>query len=229
MPDSISTESAAQTRLRRARRGARDDGRAHLVGYTAPGGNKLAWTGDDEAPYVKVINAADDPVLVEVVGNVASGDVDAGNPVKIGARVALLTGLIGNALNDRTDLVANTRGQLQVQLAGASVWSKSNSALGTPATTFPIAIFNGVILASLCITGDVSSTDMYALVYDGTSVAGTLVDRFFIPAGGTAVRDYSTEGGISLASGCFVALTSDPGAVTAPAVGGFCHARYSSI
>lgn len=118
----------------------------------------------------------------------------------------------------------NTTGQLQVSLAGAGLWTKFNTVLATPATTFAV-VSAAAILGRIAITLD-EATAMYALVYDGTSTAGTLIDRFYIPASGTAVRDYTTEGGLNVTTGVFVALTTDPGAVTAPATGGFAHAIY---
>lgn len=51
---SIQTETDADKALRRVRVDARDGGVAP-EGYVAPGGEVVAVTGDDEAPYVRVI------------------------------------------------------------------------------------------------------------------------------------------------------------------------------
>jgi len=38
-----------------------------LVAYEDEGGQRLIWTGDEEAPYVKVVNSIDDPVVISPV------------------------------------------------------------------------------------------------------------------------------------------------------------------
>lgn len=236
MSDRIPFDTDQDAELRGLRKGARRTGASQIAGYIAPDGTKVALTGDDDAPFIKIINTATAPVQVklagqaasiEVVGNIPHDTADSGNPVKVGGRAAAsILGFAEVAVADRSDLATNQRGQLQVALGGSGAWSKFNTVLATPVTTFAVA-GAAAVLGRLSITAD-EATAMYALVYDGTSTAGTLVDRFYIPASGTSVRDYTTEGGLNLAAGCFVALTTDPGAVTAPTTGGFCHAIYQT-
>jgi len=91
-------ESQQQKRLRALRRDSRSaDGGSEPVAYQNETGEVLTWTGDDEAPYVKVISASTDPIVVDAtivaplplpVDIVASIDLDvlvtnpANNPVQ---------------------------------------------------------------------------------------------------------------------------------------------------
>jgi hypothetical protein len=54
---------------------ARLRGQITQIGYEAPQGAGVAWTGDDEAPYVKVINSPLNPVQITTGGGAI--DVDA--------------------------------------------------------------------------------------------------------------------------------------------------------
>jgi hypothetical protein len=56
---------------RRAQRIKRDSRKSELdqpVGYQNDRAETLAWAGDDDAPYVKVINDSTDPVYVTIAG-----------------------------------------------------------------------------------------------------------------------------------------------------------------
>lgn len=227
--DNISFESTEQTRLRRLHGGARTNGSSQLAGYLTPDGQKIAWTGDEAAPYVKIINESTSPVIAQVSGDVAAHATDSGNPVKIGGYA--VSSIIGTTTlidaGDRVNLVADLAGRLIVALGGGDSWTQYNDVLATPELTFLVANVPAMI-GRIGITLD-EATAMYALVYDGTDVGGTLIDRFYIPASGTSVRDYTTEGGLYVTSGCFVALTTDPGAVASPVTGGFCHAIYQAV
>lgn len=162
----------------------------------------------------------------EVEGNVANDVADSGNPVKIGARATGVNGVTAVAVGDRVDAAGDVNGRLQVTLSGANRWTKYSSLLAVPAASW-------VVTAVPCVVGRLSitlieATDMYVLVYDGV----VLVDRFFIPAGGTAVRDYTTEGGLlcSTAGGLNVALSTVASALAAPTGGGgFLHAIYQTL
>ena len=59
-------ETDAQKSRRRNRVDSRDE-QGTTVAYQNEGGQELVWTGDDEAPYVKVVNESDDPVVISPV------------------------------------------------------------------------------------------------------------------------------------------------------------------
>jgi hypothetical protein len=166
-----------------------------------------------------------------VVGNVASDAADSGNPVKVGARAAAsIAGHAAVATNDRIDAAANARGQLQVVLSGGAQWTKFN-----PASSF-VPAKEWLVNDGPCIIGRLTFTlsqdeavDLYAFIYDATSQgAGPIVERFYIPAGGSSVRDYTAEGGLSLDTGCFVILSTESTSMAAAAVGGFLHGIFQS-
>lgn len=239
-----SFESARAQAIRRIRRDARD-GTGRVIAYQAIDGAALALTGDLEAPYVKVINSASQPVQVAVVsgggggggggggeveGNLASGDLDGtSKPVKIGGRTVFsingITPSVGTGI--RTDAAYDVHGRQIVVLGGGNRWSRFNSPLGASATSFSIST-KACLLGRLELTL-AAAVDMYALVYDGL----TLVSRFFVPgsaAAGTAVRDFTLEGGLLMgAGGCTVYLSTVANAITPPAVGGFLHAIYQDV
>lgn len=168
-------------------------------------------------------------VVTQVEGDIAQGAVEGnGNfPVSTGAIAAssVLGQTAAVAAGQRVKAAATLNGALITALGGGNRWTKFNSTLAVSATTF-LATNAPAMVGRIGVTGDVGSVDMYALVFDGVDATGTLVDRFFVPAGGIAVMDYTTEGGLRVTVGCFVALTTDPGAVAAPAVGGFVHAIF---
>jgi hypothetical protein len=77
---------------------------------------------DDVHATAGVITAPDGTVLsdtngVEVNGNVASGDADSGNPVKIGGFVADIGGMTPGSVGDRMDVTVDTTGALRAYVA----------------------------------------------------------------------------------------------------------------
>jgi len=262
-------ETSAQDQLRAMRKGTRTDGSARLIGYVDYTGQKRAVTGDEEAPYVKIVNSATYPVLVSIASGSGSlavrgviahyaADNEATNyPVKIGGH-ANVSQRAAVAEDDVADVSLDLNGRVRVRLSapggdietgsvlgigtgdqllgvhdpaivlGGSAWTQFNSALSPAAASFSIAAAGtNRILGRLEIT-NADATACYALVYNGTSTSGTLIGRFFVPASGTAVRDYTTEGGLYTTGGIFVQLSTSPSAVSAPATGGFCHAIYQA-
>lgn len=104
----MSHETTNQERRRRDRTDDRAQG--ELVAYEDENGNALAWTGDDEAPYVRVLPADDDPL--EVQGDVANDAVDSGNPVKIGGVAASGPIPASVAVGDRVNALFDIFGKL---------------------------------------------------------------------------------------------------------------------
>lgn len=229
-----SFETPRQQALRRLRRDSRDNGGA-VIGYLSTSGETLAVTGDEEALYTKIINSPDEPVQVVVVGaptgstqiegNVFDAASDgASRPVKIGGRAAgSIYGLPLVAVDDRVNAAFDQQGRQIIVIGGGDAWIRFNSGLATPAASFA-PILTACLLGRLSITL-AEATDMYALVYDGLNV----VDRFFVPASGTAVRDYTTEGGLEISNGGLsIYLSISVVAIAAPATGGVLHAIYQT-
>jgi hypothetical protein len=71
---------ALQARIQSAT--ARLRNQIETIGYQAPQGNGVAWTGDDEAPYIKVINTPDNPVQIngEFIGGGVAHDTPEPTP-----------------------------------------------------------------------------------------------------------------------------------------------------
>lgn len=55
-------------RIQRLKRDSRDGGESVPVGYQNDAAQTRAWSGDDDAPYVKVVNPTSDPVNVSIGG-----------------------------------------------------------------------------------------------------------------------------------------------------------------
>lgn len=101
-------ESDAQERRRRDRTDDRAAG--DVVAYEDENGVPLAWTGNEDAPYVGVIPV--DGAPLEFSGDVAAGAVDSGNPIKIGGIAKTSETLpaavdVGDRVDARFDVYGN--------------------------------------------------------------------------------------------------------------------------
>lgn len=130
MPNQNTFESVL-LRLRRAiRRDQRRSKDATPTGYLSPDGNILLWTGDDDAPYVKVVNPASDPVQVTIAGGggltamvegfTPDGDPDPldENPVFVGGRITLGPRVPTVAAGARVGWNSDDRARQRVRISG---------------------------------------------------------------------------------------------------------------
>jgi hypothetical protein len=155
---------------------------------------------------------------VAAIGTIGNDAPDDGNPLKIGGRSAPIAGLTAvSAANDRTNIATNTRGALLTQLSGGALWTKSNTVLAAPVTTK--LIFTGPAQLGRLSCTNADATASYAYVYDGTDNTGTLIDMFQVPASGTGVRDWTTEGCLAVAVGIYIEFSTGVTALVAPATG----------
>ena len=102
-------ESDDQQRRRRDRTDDRNQG--ELVAYEDENGTPVAWTGDGDAPYVKVLDGGD---VLMVEGGTAAGVADAGNPVKIGGLAQALGLPTAVDVGDRVDALFDVYGRLGI-------------------------------------------------------------------------------------------------------------------
>ena len=102
-------EDDAQTRRRRDRTDDRAAG--DVVAYQDENGVATAWTGDEDAPYIKLLQD-DDAIFIE--GDAAAGAVDAGNPIKIGGLAQALALPTPVDAGDRVDAYFDLYGHLGI-------------------------------------------------------------------------------------------------------------------
>lgn len=125
----VSYEGQNASRVRRVF--ARDRGGAMLIGYKTESGEIVCITGDEEAPYVKIINPSTDPVMVQVVagandhvqGVIAhdSADNELTNfPVKIGGHAtdSPTTGNVAVTKDDMVDAAYDLQGRMLALVEG---------------------------------------------------------------------------------------------------------------
>lgn len=178
---------------------------------------------------------------VAAVGTIASGSADAGNPLKVGG-IGLLQAptLVDNA--DRVDRYHDTAGRGQtnqeLSMAGENIalnvlrtvngllsveqesTEQSNpAALGTLAASLIVRASAGRIYA-VSIANTAAVGIWCLVVNNATAAASSVVDRFYVPALGSAQADYSGWNGIYCDTGMGIYLATTPhGGVTAGAVG----------
>jgi hypothetical protein len=176
---------------------------------------------------VDLIAAVTGQLGVQAVGSVANDAVDAGNPLKVGGVATVLAGQTAVAAGDRANHAMTTRGQALVALAGGALWTKSSTVLNTPVKTK--LIYTGAAQVGRVSITNVDATACYCYVYDGTSnVAGVLIDMFYVPASGTAVRDYTTEGGVAVTTGLYLELSLSAVAASAVTTGAHMFGIYQA-
>lgn len=184
------------------------------------------------------------------VGNVAHDAVDSNNPVKVGGYAEDAAPAIVSAIADRVNAYFDRMGRQQVNqepaIAGENValnvlrtvrgklivqqehWDQSNSTLAARVTS-RLEKTGAGSLGSINVTNG-TGTDITCFIYNGTSTAGTVIDRFTVPAAGAqdgqAMVSYTDEDGLYFDTGLFVQLSTSPSSVSAPATGGFIHTRF---
>jgi len=131
----------------------------------------------------------------QVVGTVAHDGVDAGNPVKIGAKaISSQSGLTLVAANDRTDLYADLDGTI-ISRGIALGDLKSDAVSNTDGNSTASTVFTAVASTKNYITGivvyrtDAGTTTQYIDFRDGT--AGSVLWRLPLPPNGGAVLPVS--------------------------------------
>lgn len=170
-------------------------------------------------------------LVVRATGGVAHDDANLSTcpPIKTGGRAA------GNrsgfslqvAPDDITDSAMNIWGNQVVALGGARDWTWATSDLATPSVALQITAA-AAVLGSVSITL-AEAVDMYVILFDSAAgVGGLVIDRFYVPASKTAVRDFMLDGGRYCGNGIYLAFSTTANAVTAPATGGFIHAVYQN-
>jgi hypothetical protein len=76
----MTQETKKQQNIRRLRRDGRTDENLNVVAYENEASQPLAWTGDDEAPYVKILHGdTDDYTLFDSAALVETGTIYAGD------------------------------------------------------------------------------------------------------------------------------------------------------
>lgn len=87
----ISGETSIQDQLRRLRRDVRQDENKDIVGYQSEDGQGLAWTGDDDAPYVKLAGTITPITIAEPVdiNDLPPTTAAAGNSLTLSRSTAL--------------------------------------------------------------------------------------------------------------------------------------------
>jgi len=120
----------------------------------------------------------------QVVGNVAAGNTDSGNSVKVGGVAYLTTNPTAVATAQRADFITDKLGK---QIVAGSVRGLKGAQYTTLATTTETAILTGVTGVFLDIYGLVlaNSSATASLVTVRTATAGTTAANFYVPAGDT--------------------------------------------
>lgn len=177
-------ESDRQKSIRRLRRDGRTDEDIDVVGYTREDGSVRAWTGDDEGPYVKVIN--DDALASEIQGNILHDSADGvSKPVKMGGHAnAGLRAAVGE--NDRVDASYDLRGRQRVLSTLSPIVISRNSTVALVETQVVKAAAGSLWQL---VVSSTSAAALFLQVHNLAAVPGAgavPIYSIHLPAGGSA-------------------------------------------